>query len=1445
MWPTRPNTWAQRWLKANVLSLALLALPAALFAQTSGQSLITQAMDETKLSLLKGNTHPLALPQYDRGPAPLDLPMQRMLLVLKRSPGQEATLESLLEDQQYKLSPNFHKWLTPDEFGQQFGPSDQDIQTVTAWLTSHGFQVTRVSKGRNVIEFSGTAAEVQEAFHTTIHSYVVNGEQHWANDSDPQIPVALAPAVAGIDALNNFRKKAMHSMAKVGQSAVAGTPAAPSPLLTAQCGTQPNGSPIYCNGVGPYDFATIYNVLPLWTATSPIDGTGQSIALIGRSNINPQDVSDFRNLFGLPANAPQVILDGPDPGLVPGDETEADLDVEWSGAVAKGATIKLIVSESTETTDGVDLSAEYAVDNLAAPILSESFGDCEFFMGAAGNQFYKNLWQQAAAEGISVFVSSADQGSSGCDFFQGVTPQPARNGLQVSGIASTPYNVAVGGTDFNDFSNPLTYWNLTNNPTTQESAKGYIPETTWNDACTNAVWAQVGFSTNAESNCNNPRLSGDVVTIGGSGGKSGCISPTGSTVSTCSGAYAKPAWQSGPGVPSDSVRDLPDVSLFSSDGFVGNFYMICEADIMPQPCNPSNPFNIVGIGGTSASSPAFAGLLALVDQKTGARQGNPNFILYKVAAKQSPSSCNSSTGPASTCVFNDVTSGTIAMPCASGSLNCTTSTFGDQYGVLSGYSTGAGYDLATGLGSVNAANMVNNWNTVTFTPSTTTLTLNGGSAVNITHGSPVNVAVLVSPISPHPTGDVSLIATQGANTFGFDTMTLSGGTASGTTSMLPGGTTYNVKAHYAGDGTYGGSDSSPVTVTVKPEASKTNVHVVTFDPSTGQITNTNAPSFPYGSFYLLRADVTNSSGTSCFNSSNSSLIYACPTGSVSLTDNSGPLGSGAFALNIQAFTEDQSFFQAPSNQLTGGSHNLGGKYSGDNSYTGSSASDTVTVTPASTTTTISLSTTGGLPPQTVIIGSSFTIYFQTSTQSHGVGPSGNYAFFDGISQIAGPVTAVGSSVPPNTASAFGNAGASVSAPPGPHTLTGKYSGDGNYAASTSAPLTVNALYSTTMTATATPSSFVFGSNTSVTLMATVDTTNPATNSALKPTGSVTFYSSSNGPITNPVSMSVAPDPSGNWMVQAAVTVTPTQGQLITANYSGDSNYAPTGASTNLNMIIPDFSVSASTTPMTITAGQSGSTTLTITPLTSFASTVALSCGSGNGPLLPGTTCTISPSSITLSNSTPATVTLTMTTLAPSSSTSPVTAPAWPRFSGMMSPPARDIWWTLSFLAGFAALLLVASPYRRRSLDAASGLALVCMLSFALGCGGGASGSSPPALTTTALSVSSTKVAMTSNLTLTASISSSKAVTGTVNFITGNCFANYSEMVANSTAELSINPIPFTPGTCTFDAQYSGDSKNQPSQSGNLNIALTGTTLQVVVGQTGTLTHQITFPVTIQ
>jgi hypothetical protein len=920
-------------LSAVMCSAPSLAQDAGTIQAASGTPAIQrppimQAINEAQLTVLKGNTHPLARREFDLGTAPATLPMQRMLMVLKRSPQQKSTLKKLLDDQQDKASPSYHKWLTPEQFGQKFGPSDADIQTISGWLQSHGFQVSP-TKGRTVVEFSGSASQVRETFHTTIHKYLVNGEQHWANASDPQIPAALAPAVSGIDSLHNFGRKPMSRFfGVVSREKATGKITIPNPQFTFPVSAQNpcNAQDTNCYAVGPYDFAAIYNVTPLWNAG--IDGTGQGIAIVQNSNINIADAQGFRSMFGLLPNDPNIIVDGADPGVLGagqfGSESEADLDVEWSGAVAKGAKIDLVVSADTDSTAGIDLSAAYIVENNLDGIMSVSFGLCEGFLGTAGNQFYNSLWEQAAAQGISVFVSSGDQGSAGCDFFQGTAPQAAANGLAVSGIASTPFNVAVGGTDFNDLYNPESYWHLSNDGS-RASAIGYIPETTWNDTCSNALFAQsTGGSPSSEINCNNAKFANFVTTGGGSGGPSNCVASTvvGNQI-ICQSGYAKPAWQTGAGVPNDGVRDLPDVSLFASDGFVGNFYVFCQGDITASGgCDLNAPYaDFGGVGGTSVSSPAMAGIMALVNQMTGSRQGNPNYILYKLAA-QMPTA------------FNDVTAGTIRVPCQSGSLDCTTTTSADHYGIINGYDAGIGYDLATGLGSINANNLVMNWSSVTFNPTTTTLILNGGTPVNVVHGAAVPLQISVTPTtgSGTPIGDVSLQAATGPSLSGQMSVgffPLSGGGVVNSTSELPGGTQYQVTAHYAGDSTYAPSDSNAILVTVGAEPSTTAVEVLTADQFGNAIPFTSGP---FGSFVYVRSDVHGTSG------------QGFPTGTITFTDTFGAIpGGGSFTLNSQGNTANPNGVS-----FDAGSHSISATYApgGDLSFLAStSPSQTFTITP--------------------------------------------------------------------------------------------------------------------------------------------------------------------------------------------------------------------------------------------------------------------------------------------------------------------------------------------------------------------------------------------------------------------------------------------------------------------------------------------------------------------
>ncbi len=651
----------------RLAGVLLFCCASALSLSAQVRSRITEAANNSSTVRLPRTTHPLATAANDIGRADASLPMERMLLHLTSSAGQETAIESLLAAQHDPTSPSYHQWLTPAQFGQQFGVAQADLNTVTGWLESQGFTVNAVAAGRRSIEFSGTASQVEQAFHTEMHRYSVNGVEHVANSTDISIPSALAPVVGGVVSLHNFRSHPLHKVI------------ARHPLTDLSGGS---------NALSPYDFATIYDVAALWNLN--FDGTGQTVAVAGRTNINPTDIATFRSTFGLPGNNTQVVVNGTNPGIVSSDEeTEADLDVEWSGAVAKGATIKFVVSASTNSSDGVDLSDQYIVNNNLAPVLSLSFGGCEAQNGSS-NSFYNNLWQQAAAQGISVFVAAGDSGSAGCDLDYSSTRSgadntaPASHGFGVNGLASTPYNVAVGGTEFNDSASPSTYWNTSNGSGNESSARSYIPEVVWNES---------SYTVGAANNS----------LLAGAGG--------------VSELYATPAWQTGTGVPTSDPgasiqhhRYLPDVSL-SAAGHDG--YLIYQEGQLEL------------VSGTSASTPSFAGLMAIIDQYSSGRNGNPNTRFYPLAT-QYPS------------LFHDVTSGTNAVPCVGGSPDCS-STRTSTTGVMTGYSAAPGYDLASGLGSVDAYALALKWsnapaplsitslspNPMTASASNQTLTING------------------------------------------------------------------------------------------------------------------------------------------------------------------------------------------------------------------------------------------------------------------------------------------------------------------------------------------------------------------------------------------------------------------------------------------------------------------------------------------------------------------------------------------------------------------------------------------------------------------------------------------------------------------------------------------------------------------------------------------------
>lgn len=848
------------------LSLAVftsLACTVAIAQHPVSKALIREKVDDNQLAILKGNTPPAAIAKNDVGPVSGNMPMTDLILVLQRSPEMQAAFDAFVASQYDPNSPNFHHWLTPEQVGEQFGPATADISAVTAWLSGHGLSVDGIAPDRMTIRFSGTARQVESTFHTQLHNLTVSGKPHFSNMSDPQIPLALEPVVLGPKALHNFIPKPLHRTGglatrnpdtgkwqRVAEPGVASAPVLPKANaafsetrgdITFSC-----GSSCVLEDVTPYDFAAIYNLTPLWTAG--IDGTGQTIAIAGRSDVRAADVTSFRNTFGLTGGSYAQIVNGTDPGYCTStasnalctldDQIENALDVEWAGATAPKAAVKLVVTQQTNTNDSIYESANYIITHNTAKILNVSYGNCELFLGNSGNTAYNSLWQTAATAGIAVFVATGDSGAPACDQGQASQgPYGAVYGLAVSGLASTPYNTAVGGTDLN-WSTASTYWN-TSNDSHGATAKGYIPEIPWNDTCTNPI--EVGFinqalgtSYSASSICNqlatgaitsqtNPQAALDLVnTIGAGGGKSNCTTNSTTNATTnpdptsCNGGYAKPSWQAGvTGIPNDGKRDVPDVSFFAGNGFLQSAYLICVSDwgtCVTSTGNSSASEPAVGeIGGTSAASPAMAGIMALINQKAGSSQGNPNTGLYALAATQNYANCKTeSVTNSGACFFNDVDTGTVNMPCAAGSPNCTVAATGNVIGILGGYDATAGFDLASGLGSMNVANVVNGWTSASVGTETATVTVTPASNA-IKSNQALNVTVAVAGTAGStPAGTVRLSGggyNSGSQTLAAGTYTF----AIPANSLSSGTDTLTVT--YSGDAVYA-SATGTATVTV-------------------------------------------------------------------------------------------------------------------------------------------------------------------------------------------------------------------------------------------------------------------------------------------------------------------------------------------------------------------------------------------------------------------------------------------------------------------------------------------------------------------------------------------------------------------------------------------------------------------------------------------------------
>ena len=1113
----------------------------------TAQSRITEAIQNTeRIAVTSSSPKRLIGLSQDTGRLPVSQKLGRMVLLLAPTPAQEQAAADLVASQHDASSPLFHKWLTPAEFGQQFGVAETDSSQV-----SQGLNVHQVSQSRRFMVFSGNVAQVENAFSTQMYSYTYKNKTFISNTSDIQLPAALRNVVKGVVRLHSNPSSS---------TVVSGTR-----IHFKKAGGQftfDDGS----HGITPADFAKIYNVQPLYDAG--INGTGQTIAIVGRSNINIQDIRDFRNLLGLPVNDPQIIVNGDDPSITT-DVGEATLDVTWSGAVAPMAKIDFVISQSN-FADGVDVSAAYIVDNNLAPVMSTSYGSCETDLGPVENAFYNSLWQQAAAQGITSFVAAGDNGGAGCDAPAGGVYSSGI--FAVNGIASTPYNVAVGGTQFNDTNNPSAYWSATNDPTTGKSALSYIPEKTWNESS------------------NDPN---NVLLYAGSGG--------------VSSLYSKPDWQTGIGVPNDGARDLPDISLTASlhDG-----YLVC----MEGNCGYGDYF--YSFGGTSASSPAAAGIMALVNQKmSGQPQGVANYVFYRLAKVSG--------------IFHDTVKGNNKVPDPNG-----------QYTV--GYDAGKGYDVATGLGSMDVTALVNNWKAASSgVGSAVTLALGSGQSATVVHGKPVTflatVACSATGTCAAPTGAVALSAASStAATVGVGSSELTPLTdtsvANILSSVIPGGR-YNVSARYSGDGKYNPSASNAVPVTVSAEKSQTVVGSVgggTF--ATGPIT------VGYGESWPVAVVVAGNSG------------YGYPSGQITMTADGTPItnggvydyAAGTFAPSTMTlnFGEHNEAANLPNSQastisyvlstqaLGAGSHRLVATYPGDPSFGPSKGSYTYTVSQAQ----------GVIedffPVGDTVANAPVQLAAQVGFASLGFAPYGGTITVSDIT-TGSPVVLGKGKVDSSLYGGYWNVIVNVPTP-GTRTLRLDYTGDTNVKG-------VSQTYYVPFTATdysyVSLSSDVANSygGQPVTLTATVGSGVPLHVA----TGTMTFF---NG--TTAIGGVKVPK-SGNVVFVTSKLVAGSNS--LTASYSGDGILTPSVSAPILETVA-DYVVQLIPATITVKEGHSGSILLTLIPQGGFTSPVQLACSN----LPTDVTCGFSKSTVTLDGVNPTAVSLTLKVDKSTTSHKPVT-----------------------------------------------------------------------------------------------------------------------------------------------------------------------------------------------
>ena len=1021
----------------------LLSVPVScLFAQPSR---IEKTIDAAHSVVLRGNQNRRYAGAEDEGPLDALTQILQMRIVLSSTPEQSAALERLLESQRDPSSPDYQRWLTPEEYADRFGASSDDIAKITQWLEAQGFAVDQTARARNWIAFSGPAGKVAQTFQTELHRYRWHGETHFANVSDPSIPAALAGIASEIRGLDDFRLRPPRAK-KI------------APDYTASSGA---------HYLAPDDLAAIYDITPLYR--NGYDGTGQKLAIVGQTDINIADIRGFRSQFGLAAKDPQLVLYGPDPGVSSGDQIESDLDLEWSGAVARNATIVFVYSQD------VMASLEYAIDQNIAPAISMSYGGCE--IGTSSSN--RSLAQQANAEGITWLNSSGDSGAAGCDYDG---PAAAQYGPAVTFPADIPEVTAVGGTEFNESGSAG--WSSTNSSTWQ-SANGYLPEKGWNDTSLgDGIWA--------------------------SGGGASVV-------------FSKPSWQAGPGVPNDNARDVPDVALTASGDHDG-YLMYMSGQLFP-------------VGGTSASSPSFAGIVTLLNHYLTANAiqakpglGNINPTLYNLAQNGNAS-------------IHDVTTGNNIVPCVARSTGCTTGSFG--------YSAGVGYDQVTGVGSVDAYNLVTNWHSLPPVTGTSMTVSASPQSIAASATAQITAKVTAASGSNPPTGSVNF--TLGGASIGSAALVASGNSATATIAVKGSSLTLganSIAASYSATSAFGGA-SGAVTVTVAASTPVATSTTVTATPASVVSNGT----------LQLGATVTPASGS------------AAPTGTVTFLAGNTALGtatlsaSGAASLSVSA------------GKLAAGANSITASYAGSASFA-ASASQAVTVTV--TAPSISTSATVAANPTSIAQSASTTLTVNVSASSGSASPAGTVAFTAGAVAL-GTATLSGSG---GTATAtFTLRGSNLSV--GNNSVLASYSGNGTCGpSSASVAITVTGpTVATTTTVAAVPPVVAQNASTAVTAFV-----RPASGSSA-PSGTVTFAlgNASLG------SQSLSAATGG---AVASLSVPGSRLALgnntITATYSGGDGFSVSSGTVLIVATAPAVATAMTLTASATNIAQTGSTQLTAT-----------------------------------------------------------------------------------------------------------------------------------------------------------------------------------------------------------------------------------------------------------